>query len=83
MSDVAERVTKIIAEHLGVDAVDVKRNANVVEDLDADSLDTIELAMAFEEEFEITISDRTALAIQTVGDAIDLVEKSIPVAAKH
>jgi acyl carrier protein len=76
MSDVAERVRKIIVEHLGVDADKVIDNANFMEDLGADSLDTVELVMAFEEEFGVEIPDDAAETIVTVGDAIKFLEKA-------
>ena len=76
MSDVAERVKKIVIEHLGVDADKVDQKASFIDDLGADSLDTVELVMAFEEEFEVEIPDDAAETIQTVGDAISFLEKS-------
>ncbi len=76
MSDVAERVKKIVVEHLGVDAEKVKAEASFIDDLGADSLDTVELVMAFEEEFGIEIPDDAAESIQTVGDAVKFIEKS-------
>jgi acyl carrier protein len=76
MSDVAERVKKIVVEHLGVDAEKVNPEASFIDDLGADSLDTVELVMAFEEEFGIEIPDDAAETIQTVGDAIKFIEKS-------
>jgi acyl carrier protein len=69
MSDTAERVKKIVVEHLNVDADKVTENASFIEDLGADSLDTVELVMAFEEEFGIEIPDDAAESIVTVGDA--------------
>ena len=75
MSDVAERVKKIVVEHLGVDADKVVENANFIDDLGADSLDTVELVMAFEEAFDIEIPDEDAEKIRTVQDAIDYVGK--------
>ncbi len=76
MSDVAERVKKIVIEHLGVDADKVTDNANFIEDLGADSLDTVELVMAFEEEFGVEIPDDSAETIVTVGDAIRFLDKA-------
>ena len=70
MSDVAERVKKIVIEHLGVDADKVVEGANFIDDLGADSLDTVELVMAFEEEFGVEIPDDAAETIVTVGDAV-------------
>ena len=75
MSDVAERVKKIVVEHLGVDAEKVKAEASFIDDLGADSLDTVELVMAFEEAFGVEIPDDAAEKITTVKDAIDYIEK--------
>ena len=77
MSDVAERVKKIVVEHLGVDADKVVDNANFIDDLGADSLDTVELVMAFEEEFGVEIPDDQAETIVTVGDAVKFLEKAL------
>lgn len=77
MSDVAERVKKIIVEHLGVEDVKVVEGANFIDDLGADSLDTVELVMAFEEEFGIEIPDEAAEKILTVKDAIDYIKTAI------
>ncbi len=74
MSDVAERVKKIVLEHLGVDEAKVVDNASFIDDLGADSLDTVELVMAFEEEFGCEIPDDAAENIQTVKNAIDFIE---------
>ena len=76
MSDIAERVKKIVVEHLGVEPEKVVEGANFVDDLGADSLDTVELVMAFEEEFNVEISDDAAETIQTVGDAVKFLEKN-------
>lgn len=76
MSDVAERVKKIVVEHLGVDAGKVSEGASFIDDLGADSLDTVELVMAFEEEFGVEIPDDAAEKIQTVGDAINFIKES-------
>ena len=75
MSDVAERVKKIVVEHLGVEAEKVVDNANFIEDLGADSLDTVELVMALEEEFEIEIPDEDAEKITTVQQAINYINE--------
>ena len=74
MSDTAERVKKIVVEHLGVDEAKVSENANFIDDLGADSLDTVELVMAFEEEFGCEIPDDAAEKILTVKDAITFIE---------
>ena len=74
MSDVADKIKKIIVDHLGVDASKVTEEASFIDDLGADSLDTVELVMAFEEEFGAEISDSEAEKILTVGDAIRFVE---------
>ena len=74
MSDVADRVKKIVIEHLGVEADKVEEKASFIDDLGADSLDTVELVMAFEEEFGSEISDSEAEKILTVGDAIKFIE---------
>jgi acyl carrier protein len=76
MSDVAERVKKIVVQHLGVDAEKVVDNADFIDDLGADSLDRVELVMAFEEEFGVEIPDDAAESIVTVGDAVRFVEKA-------
>jgi acyl carrier protein len=76
MSDVAERVKKIVVEHLGVEADKVVDSANFIDDLGADSLDTVELVMAFEEEFGVEIPDDQAETIVTVGDAVKYLEKA-------
>lgn len=73
MSDVAERVKKIVVEHLGADADKVVEGASFIDDLGADSLDTVELVMAFEEEFSVEIPDDAAENIQTVGDAVKFI----------
>src|ERR1700738_4330496 len=74
MSDVAERVKKIVVEHLGVDEGKVTENASFIDDLGADSLDTVELVMAFEEEFGCEIPDDAAEKIITVKDAVSSIE---------
>ena len=70
MSDIADRVKKIVVEHLGVDEDKVVENASFIDDLGADSLDTVELVMAFEEEFGIEIPDDAAEKIVTLKDAV-------------
>jgi acyl carrier protein len=74
MSDIAERVKKIVVEHLGVEESKVSENANFIDDLGADSLDTVELVMAFEEEFGVEIPDDAAEKILTVKDAIEFIQ---------
>ena len=74
MSDIADRVKKIVVEHLSVDEDKVVENSSFIDDLGADSLDTVELVMAFEEEFGSEISDSEAEKILTVGDAIKFIE---------
>jgi acyl carrier protein len=76
MSDIAERVKKIVVEHLGVEPEKVSENASFIDDLGADSLDTVELVMAFEEEFGCEIPDDAAETILTVGDAVKFLEKN-------
>jgi acyl carrier protein len=73
MSDLAERVKKIVVEHLDVDPSKVEPKASFIDDLGADSLDIVELVMAFEEEFDVEIPDEAAETIQTVGDAIKFI----------
>ena len=75
MASVEERVKQIIVEQLGVEESEVTPNASFVDDLGADSLDTVELVMAFEEAFEIEIPDEDAEKIRTVQDAIDYIGK--------
>ena len=75
MATVEERVKKIIAEQLGVEEDEVTPEASFVEDLGADSLDTVELVMALEEEFEIEIPDEDAEKILTVGKAMDYIKE--------
>ena len=73
---VEERVQKIVCEQLGVSQEEVKLEASFIDDLGADSLDTVELVMAFEEEFEIEIPDEEAEAIQTVKNAVDYINSN-------
>ena len=72
--DVASKVKQIVADHLGIDGTKVTEEASFIDDLGADSLDTVELVMAFEEEFGSEISDSEAEKILTVGDAIKFIE---------
>ncbi|MAB12601.1 MULTISPECIES: acyl carrier protein [Parvibaculum] len=74
--DIAERLKKIVVEHLGVDADKVTENASFIDDLGADSLDNVELVMAFEEEFGVEIPDDAAEKILTVKDAIEFVKSN-------
>lgn len=76
MSDIATRVKKIVVEHLGVDEDKVTEGASFIDDLGADSLDTVELVMAFEEEFSVEIPDDAAEKIQTVGDAVKFISEN-------
>lgn len=81
MSDVFSRVKKLVVDHLGVDEAKVTLGANFVDDLGADSLGTVELIMAFEEEFGIEIPDDAAEKIQTVQDAVDYIEEQVSLAS--
>jgi acyl carrier protein len=72
--DISSKVKKIVADHLGIDEVKVNDDSSFIDDLGADSLDTVELVMAFEEEFGAEISDSEAEKILTVGDAIKFIE---------
>ena len=74
MATIEERVKEIVAEQMGVDKAQVTRETSFVNDLGADSLDTVELVMEFEDEFDISIPDEDAEKIQTVGQAIAYVE---------
>ncbi|MEP3244980.1 MAG: acyl carrier protein [Sneathiella sp.] len=74
MSDTAERVKKIVVEHLGVEEAKVTNDASFIDDLGADSLDTVELVMAFEEEFGIEIPDDAAEQIKQVKDAVSFID---------
>ncbi|MFB2578461.1 MULTISPECIES: acyl carrier protein [unclassified Acinetobacter] len=73
MSDIEQRVKKAVAEQLGLNADEIKNEASFMDDLGADSLDLVELVMAFENDFDITISDEDSNAITTVQSAIDYV----------
>ena len=74
MTDISERVKKIVVEHLGVEEAQVKPEASFIDDLGADSLDTVELVMAFEEEFGIEIPDEDAEKITRVKEAVEYIE---------
>jgi len=77
MSNIAERVNKIIIDKLGVDEAEVTAEASFTNDLGADSLDTVELIMEFEKEFDLSIPDEQAENIQTVGQAVTYLESQI------
>ena len=79
MSDnnIEARVKKIVVEHLGVEEDKVTKDASFIDDLGADSLDNVELVMAFEEEFDIEIPDDAAEHIQTVGDAVKFIQERL------
>jgi len=72
--DILSKVKKIVADHLGIDEIKVREESSFIDDLGADSLDTVELVMAFEEEFGSEISDSQAEKILTVGDAVKFIE---------
>ena len=75
MENIEQRVRKIVAEQLGVNEADIKNESSFVDDLGADSLDTVELVMALEEEFAIEIPDEDAEKILTVGKALDYIKE--------
>ena len=77
MSDISERVKKIVVEHLGVDEDKLTEITSYIDDLGADSLDTVELVMAFEEEFKCEIPDDIAEKIITVKDAVNFIEEKL------
>ena len=77
MSDITDRVKKIVVEHLNVDEGKVSDDASFIDDLGADSLDTVELVMAFEEEFDIEIPDDAAETIQTFADAVKFIDEKL------
>lgn len=77
MSDIKSKVIAIIVDKLGVEESEVTNQASFTNDLGADSLDTVELIMEFEKEFNIAIPDDQAESIQTVGDAISYIEKNV------
>ncbi|MCC6581324.1 MAG: acyl carrier protein [Phycisphaeraceae bacterium] len=76
-ASIEERVIAIVAEQMGVDKGEITRDTNFVNDLNADSLDTVELVMEFEDEFETSIPDEQAEKIQTVGQAIDFIKEHV------
>ena len=73
--EIQEKVIAIVAEQMGVDKGEINRETNFINDLNADSLDTVELVMEFEDEFETSIPDEEAEKIQTVGQAIDFIKE--------
>ena len=73
--DIEAKIKSIVAEQLGVDQAEISRETSFVNDLNADSLDTVELVMEFEDEFDMSIPDEEAEKIQTVGQAIDYIEQ--------
>jgi len=77
MENVEQRVKKIVAEQLGANEAEIKNESSFVEDLGADSLDTVELVMALEEEFHLEISDEDAEKITTVGDAVKYIDEHL------
>jgi len=76
MEEIQEKIVKIISEQLGKDESEISMSSNFIEDLDADSLDTVELVMALEEEFEIDIPDEAAEKITTVQSAVDFISET-------
>lgn len=75
--EILDKVTTIVSEQMGVDRSEISADTAFVEDLNADSLDTVELVMELEDEFDMSIPDEEAEKIKTVGDAVDYVEKSL------
>ena len=73
--EIEQKVTDIVAEQMGVDKAEINRETHFINDLNADSLDTVELVMEFEDEFELSIPDEEAEKIQTVGQAIDYINE--------
>lgn len=73
--EVEQRVVEIVAEQMGVDKSEITRETSFINDLNADSLDTVELVMEFEDEFELSIPDEEAEKIQTVGQAVDYIKE--------
>ena len=76
-TEIQEKVVSIVAEQMGVDKAEISRDTNFINDLNADSLDTVELVMEFEDEFETSIPDEQAEKIQTVGQAIDYIKEHL------
>jgi acyl carrier protein len=75
MEDIDQKVIEIVSEQMGVDKSEITRETHFINDLNADSLDTVELVMEFEDEFELSIPDEEAEKIQTVGQAIDYIKQ--------
>jgi len=82
IKEIEEKVIDIISEQMGADKSDISRETSFINDLNADSLDTVELVMEFEDEFDLSIPDEEAEKIQTVGAAVDYVAKVIQSKAK-
>ncbi|MEK6799829.1 MAG: acyl carrier protein [Planctomycetota bacterium] len=78
-ADIEQKVIGIVAEQMSVDKAEITRNTSFVNDLNADSLDTVELVMELEDEFDLTIPDEEAEKLKTVGEAIDYIKKSLTV----
>ncbi|MEI8195172.1 MAG: acyl carrier protein [Phycisphaerae bacterium] len=74
MDEIEQKVIDIVAEQMGVDKAEITRDTSFINDLNADSLDTVELVMEFEDEFEMSIPDEEAEKIQTVGQAVDYIK---------
>jgi acyl carrier protein len=81
--EIEDKVISIVAEQMGVDKGEINRDTNFVNDLNADSLDTVELVMEFEDEFETSIPDEQAEKIQTVGQAIDFIKEHASKSAQN
>lgn len=77
VAEIEEKVTQIVSEQLSVDKSELSRETSFVNDLNADSLDTVELVMELEDEFDLTIPDEEAEKLRTVGEAIDYIQKSL------
>jgi acyl carrier protein len=75
VAEIQEKVVQIVSEQMSVDKNEISRNTSFVNDLNADSLDTVELVMELEDEFELTIPDEEAEKLKTVGEAIDYIQK--------
>ena len=77
VDEIEEKVIQIVSEQLGVDKKEISRDTSFVNDLNADSLDTVELVMELEDEFDLTIPDEEAEKLKTVGEAIDYIQKKL------